>query len=79
MLGNYTQITAEADQIFMNISMLEEDFKNTNASYLTLHNMTIEGLMDALVSPDNINVTFELSYDSSIDRNTRYIRRRIDF
>ena len=41
--------------------------------------MTIEGLMDELMIADNTNISFEIKYNSKIDKKGRFIRSASDF
>ena len=47
--------------------------------FMQIHNITMDGIMDELLAPENTNVTFELTYASTKDPLHRYVRSAIDF
>lgn len=82
LYANYTQILNKSDILYGNLTLIQESFSKAQSDskkFININKVTLEGLMDSLMTQDNTNVTFEISYSSTRDSKSRFIRSSVDF
>ena len=81
-MKSYQGILKSAEVIFGNLTHIQREFIQSirlGKPFIEINNMTVEGLMDQLLIPDNTNISFELGYNTKVSSKSRFIRSTIDF
>eukprot|EP00347_Sterkiella_histriomuscorum_P015912 403355213 len=82
LLKVYQSILSQTESLFGNLTQLNShisEVKDDDKTFVQISNMTLEGLLDQYMLPQNTNISFELSYNSQFDNKLRLVRSAIDF